>query len=148
MEFFKENFANIDKKILHILIIDATNLDYDFYMKNIAWDKNPDNKLIVLQYIAECTGCPFDQMIEWKPDKGAPRVYDRWEKKMARRWNRYKRYWMDTTRMCKKQNYDMDFKKQVLTEYYNSNLSLREIAEKYDIEKNKIRVWAWQTMQV
>ena len=67
---------------------------------------------------------------------------------MDRRWDRYKRYWVERTRTCKKQNYSLDFKREVLSEYLNGCSSLREVAQKYGIDKKKLCGWYWRHAQI
>lgn len=124
-----------------------TNLPVDFVFEHLVW-LHGTSRLEVLQYIAECYNYPLDEMFFWEPSKGAKKIYTKWETKMARRWDRYRKYWIDTMKTCKKQNYDLDFKLNVLKEYRESNLSLREIAEKHDIQLQTVRTWMFKWTQV
>lgn len=129
-------------------VSDFTRLDDVLVEKALYWYFYKDNHLDVVQYIAECYNFPLDELFLWDPAKGSQKIYIRWKKKMERRWDRYKRYWIEKSRTCKKQNYDLDFKLKVLKEYKESDLTLREIAQKYEISKDKIKVWSFLYAQV
>lgn len=84
----------------------------------------------------------------WYPDKGALMKHHKWEKKMAGRWDRYRRQRILEELTATKQNWSLSFKLEVINEYYTTDITMRELSEKYEVPREKIKGWIFKNYQV
>ena len=101
-----------------------------------------------VQYVIERYGLTVETALEWRPDKGAKRKWPLWEKRMRGRWDRYRRQRIYEELTDVRQNYSLSFKMDVLRDYCHTDMSLREVAEKHGVPKEKVRGWLFKFSQV
>ena len=109
---------------------------------------NGDVPLVYTLKVAEHYGLDPNGIFRWQKSGRRVGEYVKWRRMMDRRWDRYRRYWVERTRTCRKQSYSLEFKRRALSEYLNGTSSLREVAQKYGIDKRKLGGWYWRHAQV
>lgn len=137
--------------ILHKSIYDIADdcgIGATLVSRATLWDIYPTvsfNTIVVLLAYYKLT---VEQAFRWIPDKGAQMKYVKWKKKMAGRWDRYRRQRILEELTDTKQNWSLSFKLDVINEYYSTDITMRELSEKHGVPKEKIKGWIFKNYQV
>ena len=121
-----------------------------YYLKRLEfWQDNPD--IISFSDVLRVMimhGLSVEETFTWKPDKGAKMAYIKWQDKMKSRWDRYRRQRIYEELTDTKQNWPLSFKLELMHEYFTTDISMRELSEKYGVPKEKIICWFKKNYQV
>lgn len=114
----------------------------------LMWGKRPNLPFDTVMLVVARYNIPVKDAFDWIPDKGAKMMYGKWKKKMAGRWDRYRRQRILEELTDTRQNWSLSFKLDVINEYYSTDITMRELSEKYDVPRAKIKGWIFKNHQV
>ncbi len=104
--------------------------------------------IAMVQVLAEAYGLNPVYAFGWFENGTERMALRRREEEVARKWDRYRRYWLEETRTAMRRSFSLDEKLAAVGEYLSGRKNSREIADEMGTNRSKVMGWVWKFSQV
>ncbi len=104
--------------------------------------------IAMVQVLSEAYGLNPVYAFGWFENGTERMALRRREEEVARKWDRYRRYWLEETRTALRRSFSLDEKLAAVGEYLSGRKNSREIADEMGTNRSKVMGWVWKFSQV